>query len=89
MLVRPSLGLEIRPGRGGKKIFKISVTKIPPPYCQMKSCDFAKLLMSSARVMVSPGIGFVPAGDEYVRFSLVQDEATLQQALDSIALMLR
>lgn len=63
--------------------------RIPPPYRQTRSRDFANLLMNSARVVVSPGIGFGPAGDEYVRFSLVQDEATIKQAVDAIASALR
>lgn len=58
--------------------------RIPHIFREMRSRDFASVLQSSAGVVVSPGIGFGPAGDEYVRFSLVQDEATIKQAVAAI-----
>lgn len=58
---------------------------IPHAYNQTKSRDFANLLMASAGVVVSPGIGFGLAGDSYVRFSLVQNEATIKQAVEAMA----
>ena len=39
----------------------------------MKSLEFAKLLMREARVAVSPGIGFGPMGEGFVRFSLIEE----------------
>lgn len=63
--------------------------RIPPSHRYMKSREFASLLLHDARVVVSPGIGFGPGGDEHVRFSLVHDEATIGQAVDAIATVLR
>lgn len=62
--------------------------RIPHSFRQLKSRDFASLLMNSARVVVSPGVGFGPGGDEHVRFSLVQDEAAIKQAVGAISLAL-
>jgi alanine-synthesizing transaminase len=45
-------------------------------------------LLEDARVAVSPGIGFGEYGDEYVRFSLIENEQRTRQALRSIKKML-
>ncbi len=55
--------------------------KIPEPYRAMKSLEFSKLVLEQAKVAVSPGIGFGEYGDEYVRFSLIENEARTRQAL--------
>ena len=75
------IGWDVRGPDGGMFIW----ARIPPAYNETKSRDFAKLLMASAGVVVSPGVGFGPAGDDHVRFSLVQNEATIQQAVEAIA----
>ena len=36
--------------------------------------DFASALLSEARVAVSPGVGFGPGGEGYVRFALVETD---------------
>jgi len=63
--------------------------KIPLPYREMGSLEFCKKLLNEAQVAVSPGIGFGEYGDEYVRFSLIENEHRTRQAVRSIKDMLR
>ncbi len=58
--------------------------KIPDGYAGMGSMEFSKFLLSEAKVAVSPGIGFGPYGDEYVRFSLIENEHRSRQAARGI-----
>jgi alanine-synthesizing transaminase len=53
------------------------------------SLEFAKLLMAKALVAVSPGIGFGPLGEGYVRFALVENEHRIRQATRSIGKFLK
>ena len=55
--------------------------KIPEQYSHMKSLEFSKLVLEKAKVAVSPGIGFGEYGDDYVRFSLIENEERTRQAL--------
>lgn len=57
---------------------------LPEPFTGMGSLDFAKLLMKEALVAVSPGIGFGPMGEGFVRFSLIENNARTRQATRSI-----
>jgi alanine-synthesizing transaminase len=63
-------------------------TKIPEQYRAMKSLEFSKKLLLEAKVAVSPGIGFGEQGDEYVRFSLIENEERTRQGLRGIRHML-
>jgi alanine-synthesizing transaminase len=58
--------------------------KIPDAYRAMGSLEFTKFLLEKAKVAVSPGIGFGPLGDEYVRFALVENQHRTRQALHGI-----
>jgi alanine-synthesizing transaminase len=62
---------------------------IPEPYSGLGSLEFAKKLLSDAKVAVSPGIGFGQYGDTHVRFSLIENEARIRQALRGIREMFR
>ncbi|MBV9295382.1 MAG: aminotransferase class I/II-fold pyridoxal phosphate-dependent enzyme [Acidobacteriaceae bacterium] len=62
---------------------------IPEPFAEMGSLEFAKLLMSEAHVAVSPGIGFGPMGEGFVRFSLIEDDQRVRQATAKIGDLLR
>jgi alanine-synthesizing transaminase len=42
------------------------------------------LLIEHAQVAVSPGAGFGEDGDEYVRFSLIENEHRTRQAIRGI-----
>jgi alanine-synthesizing transaminase len=63
--------------------------RIPEAYRHMGSLEFSKKLLVEAKVAVSPGIGFGEYGDEYVRFSLIENEHRTRQAMRSIREMLR
>tara|TARA_B100000686_G_C16781448_1_gene972186 strand:+ start:1540 stop:2706 length:1167 start_codon:yes stop_codon:yes gene_type:complete len=55
--------------------------KIPDHFKEMGSLEFSKLLIEKAKVAVSPGIGFGEGGDNFLRFSLVENEHRIRQAL--------
>lgn len=55
----------------------------------MGSLEFSKKLLAEAKVAVSPGIGFGEYGDEYVRFSLIENENRTRQAIRCIRDMLK
>jgi alanine-synthesizing transaminase len=63
--------------------------RIPEPYRTMGSLEFSKKLLSEAKVAVSPGVGFGQYGDEYVRFSLIENEHRTRQAVRSLRDVLR
>ena len=58
--------------------------KIPDKYLNLGSLEFSKLLIEHAQVAVSPGAGFGEDGDEYVRFSLIENEHRTRQAVRGI-----
>ena len=58
--------------------------KIPEKYLKLGSLEFSKLLIEHAQVAVSPGAGFGMDGDEYVRFSLIENEHRTRQAIRGI-----
>jgi alanine-synthesizing transaminase len=55
--------------------------RIPEPYQNMGSVEFAKHVLKEAKVAVSPGIGFGEGGDQYVRFALVENAHRTRQAI--------
>lgn len=55
--------------------------KIPEQYAHMGSIEFSKLLLTEAKVAVSPGVGFGDYGDGHVRFSLIENEHRTRQAI--------
>ncbi len=57
---------------------------LPEPLRDMGSLDFAKFLLTEAKVSVSPGIGFGPYGDDFVRFALIENEHRTRQAIRGI-----
>ena len=81
------------PGRGQWLIEKPVATMfvwagIPPSHRHMTSLDFSKLLLQQANVAVSPGSGFGRAGEGFVRFSLVENEQRIRQAVRNIRKLL-
>jgi alanine-synthesizing transaminase len=58
--------------------------EIPERYRDMGSLEFCKWLLSEGKVAVSPGVGFGKAGDNYVRFALVENEHRIRQAIRGI-----
>jgi alanine-synthesizing transaminase len=57
---------------------------IPEAYEELGSLEFAKLLVRDAKVAVSPGVGFGPGGEGFVRFALVENEHRINQAVRGI-----
>jgi alanine-synthesizing transaminase len=57
---------------------------IPERYRHLGSLEFSKLLLTEAKVAVSPGIGFGHSGDGFVRFALVENDARIRQAVRGI-----
>jgi alanine-synthesizing transaminase len=54
---------------------------IPNGFQTMGSLEFSKFLVQEAKVAISPGIGFGPTGDSFVRFALVENEQRIRQAV--------
>src|SRR5262245_16823665 len=55
--------------------------RIPEPYAEMSSLEFSTLCVSEAKVAISPGSGFGPGGEGFIRFALVENEQRIQQAV--------
>jgi alanine-synthesizing transaminase len=62
---------------------------IPEPFREMGSVEFSKLLLTKAKVAVSPGIGFGEHGEGFVRFALVENEHRIRQAIRGVKGMLQ
>jgi len=58
--------------------------RLPEPYRDMSSLDFAKLCVTDAHVAVAPGDGFGPGGEGFVRFALIENEQRTTQAIRNL-----
>ncbi|MEX0713805.1 MAG: aminotransferase class I/II-fold pyridoxal phosphate-dependent enzyme [Pirellulales bacterium] len=75
------LGWQISPPRAGMFVW----ARIPDRWAgEMSTMDFAMKLLDEADVAVSPGSGFGPAGEGYLRMALVENENRLRQAVRQI-----
>ena len=63
--------------------------KIPEKFRHLGSLEFSKLLITEARVAVSPGVGFGQYGDDHVRFALIENEHRIRQAVRGIKKLLK
>ena len=63
--------------------------ELPEKFRAMGSLEFAKKLMQEGLVVVSPGIGFGPMGEGFVRFALVEKEHRIRQATRAIGHFLK
>jgi len=61
---------------------------IPGPYEDLDSVDFSIHLLEQAGVALSPGVGFGPSGEGFVRFALVEDEVRIAEAVDRLGVAL-
>ena len=89
-----SAGCWSSPGPACWKIGKPLATmfvwaQIPEPFAAMGSLEFSKALLEEALVAVSPGVGFGPSGEGYVRFALVENTHRVRQAVRGIRRFLR
>ena len=57
---------------------------IPDDFKEMGSMDFSKLLLTEAKVSLSPGVGFGEYGEGFVRIGLVENEHRIRQAIRNI-----
>jgi alanine-synthesizing transaminase len=62
---------------------------LPEEYKAMGSLEFSKKLMQEALVAISPGIGFGPMGEGFVRFCFVENEHRIRQATRNIQAFLK
>lgn len=62
---------------------------IPERFAAMGSVEFARLLLRETGVVTSPGVGFGPEGEGYVRFALIESEGRLREAAGRIGTLLR
>jgi alanine-synthesizing transaminase len=62
---------------------------IPERFRAAGSLEFCKMVLEKAQVAVSPGIGFGPLGEGYVRFALVENEQRIRQATRAIGQFLK
>jgi alanine-synthesizing transaminase len=62
--------------------------RMPEKYQKVDSLEFSKFLLREAKVAVSPGAGFGPFGEGYVRFALIESEERTMRAVQAIARVL-
>lgn len=74
------IGWEMTPPQGTM----FAWAPIPEPYRHMGSIEFASWLVKEAKVATSPGIGFGPGGEGYVRFAMIENEQRTQQAMRNL-----
>ena len=55
--------------------------RLPEPFSNMGSMQFAMQLMQEANVAVAPGIGFGEEGENYLRLAMVENEHRIRQAI--------
>jgi len=62
---------------------------LPAQFERLGSLEFAKLLLTEAKVAVSPGVGFGEHGEGYVRLALVENEHRIRHAVRNVKAFLR
>jgi alanine-synthesizing transaminase len=78
-------GWPVEPPRGTMFVW----APVPERYRPIGSLEFCKLLLEKAQVAVSPGIGFGPLGEGFVRFALIENEQRIRQATRAIGQFLK
>jgi alanine-synthesizing transaminase len=58
--------------------------EIPEPYAEMDSVEFCSLVVRDCEVALSPGIGFGPGGEGFVRFALIENEQRIAQGIRNL-----
>ncbi|OWY60191.1 alanine transaminase, partial [cyanobacterium TDX16] len=69
------IGWEVEPPKGTMFLW----APIPEPYREMGSVEFCSFLVKEANVATSPGVGFGPGGEGFVRFALIENEQRIGQ----------
>jgi alanine-synthesizing transaminase len=57
---------------------------IPEPYAELDSVEFCSLVVRDAEVALSPGVGFGPGGEGFVRFALIENEKRIAQGVRNL-----
>jgi len=78
-------GWPVEPPKGAMFVW----APVPEPYRAAGSLEFSKKLMEEALVAVSPGIGFGPMGEGFVRFALIENGHRTRQATTAIKKMMQ
>jgi alanine-synthesizing transaminase len=58
--------------------------RIPEAYAEMDSVEFCSMALRECEVAMSPGAGFGPGGEGFVRFALIENEQRIGQALRNL-----
>src|SRR5487761_1599965 len=74
------IGWEVEKPKGTMFVW----SRIPEPYRELGSLEFAKLLVAEAKVATAPGVGFGNGGEGFVRFALIENEQRIAQGVRSI-----
>jgi alanine-synthesizing transaminase len=74
------IGWEVTRPRGTMFVW----APIPEPYRKLGSIEFAARMVTDCDVAVSPGIGFGPGGEGFVRFALIENQHRIGQAVRQI-----
>jgi alanine-synthesizing transaminase len=74
------IGWEVQKPKGTMFVW----APIPEPYREMGSLEFSKFLVAEGKVATSPGVGFGPGGDGFVRFALIENEQRIAQGVRSL-----
>ena len=74
------IGWTVEPPRAGMFIW----AEIPEPWKKMGSIEFAMKLLNEGGVAVSPGRGFGPEGEGFLRMAIVENSQRLRQAIRQI-----
>jgi alanine-synthesizing transaminase len=57
---------------------------IPEPYKNLDSVEFCSLMVRECDVALSPGLGFGPGGEGFVRFALIENEKRIAQGIRNL-----
>jgi len=60
-------------------------TPVPEQFKEMTSLECASLIVKETGVTVAPGIGFGEAGNDHIRFALVEPEDRIAEAVERIS----
>ena len=71
-------GLEVKPPVATFYVW----VPVPDGYTSM---DFTTHLLDQTGILTTPGIGFGPSGDGFIRFSLTEDTERIKEAVDRLA----
>jgi alanine-synthesizing transaminase len=74
------IGWEIPKPKGSMFVW----APIPEPYRELDSVEFCSLIVRDCDVALSPGLGFGPGGEGFVRFALIENEQRIAQGVRNL-----